>query len=255
MYAHRVHVETVGSGPRVVLVHGSVGSGWSTWWAQRPLEERFTLVIPDRPGTPPNPAVEHVDFEEQAPLVAELLEDGAHLVGHSYGGVISLYAAALRPNAVRSLTLIEPPAFGLALDDPEVARLVEELRALWEQAGSMEPSVFLSEFSRRIIGRHLPPTMELPPDVEQGVRTLMVERLPSEADPPLEELARAPFPKLVVSGGHSAAFEAVCDVLVERLGAERATLPGAAHNAQQAPGFNELLAAFLGTQRGVSSGS
>ena len=62
-----MHVETVGSGPRVVLVHGSVGSGWSTWWAQRPLAERFTLVVPDRPGTPPNPPVDHVDFEEQAP--------------------------------------------------------------------------------------------------------------------------------------------------------------------------------------------
>jgi pimeloyl-ACP methyl ester carboxylesterase len=245
LYARRVHVETVGSGPRVVLVHGSVGGGWSTWWAQRPLAERFTLVVPDRPGTPPNPPVEHVDFEEQAPLVAELLEDGAHLVGHSYGGVVSLYAAALRPGAVRSLTLIEPPAFGIALGDPAVARLVEELRVLWDQAGSMEPAVFLSEFSSRIIGRRIPATMELPPDVEQGVRTLMVERLPSEADPPLEELARAPFPKLVVTGGHNAAFDAVAAVLVQRLGAERAELRGAAHNAQQASGFNERLAGFL----------
>jgi pimeloyl-ACP methyl ester carboxylesterase len=248
-----VHVETVGSGPRVVLVHGSVGSGWSTWWAQRPLAERFTLVVPDRPGTPPNPPVAHVDFEGQAPLVAELLGDGAHLVGHSYGGVISLYAAALRPEAVRSLTLIEPPAFGIALDDPAVATLVEELRALWAQTDSLEPSVFLSEFSIRIIGRRIPATMQLPPDVEQGVRTLMVERLPSEADPPLEELARAPFPKLVVSGGHSAAFDAVCAVLVERLGAEHAELRGAAHNAQQAPGFNDLLVEFLGTGEGRQS--
>jgi pimeloyl-ACP methyl ester carboxylesterase len=245
LYAHGVHVETVGSGPRVVLVHGSVGSGWSTWWAQRPLAERFTLVVPDRPGTPPNPPVDHVDFEEQAPLVAELLEDGAHLAGHSYGGVISLYAAALRPEAVRSLTLIEPPAFGLARGRPEVDRLVEELDALWDQAGSLEPAAFLSEFSSRIIGRRIPPTTELPPDVEQGVRTLMVERLPWEADPPLKELARAPFPKLVVSGGHSAAFNAVCAVLAERLGAERVELRGAAHNAQQAPGFNELLVAFV----------
>src|SRR5207237_4475586 len=134
--------------------------------------------------------------------------------------------AALRPDAVRSLTLIEPPAFGLARGHPAVDRLVEELQALWDRAGSMEPAGFLSEFSSRIIGRRVPPTMELPPDIEQGVRTLMVERLPSEADPPLEELAQMPFPKLVVSGGHSEAFDAVCAVLVERLGAERATLPG-----------------------------
>src|ERR687887_516949 len=122
LYARDVHVETVGSGPRVVLVHGSVGSGWSTWWAQRPLAERFTLVVPDGPGSPPTPPVERVDFEEQAPLVADLLEDGAHLVGHSYGGVVSLYAAALRSEAVRSLTVIEPPAFGIARDHPAVDR-------------------------------------------------------------------------------------------------------------------------------------
>src|SRR3989440_3565391 len=142
-----VHVRTIGSGPRVVLVHGSVGNGRSTWEAQLPLAERFTLVIPDRPGSPPNPPVERVDFEEQAPLVAELLGEGAHLVGHSYGGVISLHAAALRPDAVRSLTLIEPPAFGVALDDPAVARVVEELHALWAPAGSLEPAVFLSQFA------------------------------------------------------------------------------------------------------------
>src|SRR5881394_2404637 len=111
-----MRVVTIGSGPRVVLVHGSVGNGRSTWEAQLPVAERFTLVIPDRPGSPPNPPVDRVDFEEHAPLVAELLADGAHLVGHSYGGVISLYAAAGRPAAVRSLTLIEPPAFGVALD-------------------------------------------------------------------------------------------------------------------------------------------
>src|ERR671936_795779 len=140
LYAPRLHVETVGSGPRVVLVHGSVGSGWSTFWAQRPLEKRFTLVVPDRPGTPPNPPVEYVDFEEQAPLVADLLEDGAHLVGHSYGGVISLYAAALRPDAVRSLTVIEPPAFALARGYAEADRLVAELLELWARAGSTEPA-------------------------------------------------------------------------------------------------------------------
>jgi len=238
-------VETIGSGPRVVLVHGSVGNGRSTWEAQLPLADRFTLVIPDRPGSPPNPPVERVDFEEQAPLVAELLGDGAHLVGHSYGGVISLYAAGLRPEAVRSLVVIEPPAFGVARGVAAVDRLVEELARLWSDEGPSDPAVFLSEFSSRVIGRPVSPQRVLPPELEQGVRTLMVERPPSEADPPLEALRAAPFPKLVVSGAHSAAFDAVCDVLERRLGAERAVLPGAAHNAQRAPGFNERLLELL----------
>jgi pimeloyl-ACP methyl ester carboxylesterase len=63
---------------------------------------------------------------------------------------------------------------------------------------------------------------------------------------PLEELARTPYPKLVVSGGHSEAFEAVCDVLGERLGAERVVLPGAGHSIQRLGGpFNRLLAEFV----------
>ncbi len=85
---------------RLVLVHGSVVGGRATWAAQRPLAERFELVVVERPGLPPNPPVERVDFEPDAALVAELLEPGDHLVGHSYGGVISLLAAAQRPDAL-----------------------------------------------------------------------------------------------------------------------------------------------------------
>jgi hypothetical protein len=51
-----------------------------------------------------------------------------------------------------------------------------------------------------------------------------------------------------VSGGHSAAFDAVCDVLEDRLGAQRAVLPGAGHSIPRAPGFNEMLASFVTSQ-------
>ena len=89
------------------------------------------------------------------------------------------------------------------------------------------------------------PPSPLPPALEQGARTLVVERGPWEADIPLDELADAPFPTLVVSGAHHAGFDAICDVLEERLGAERVVLPGAGHNPQRVPGFNEVLEDFL----------
>lgn len=47
-------------------------------------------------------------------------------------------------------------------------------------------------------------------------------RLAWESELPLAELASAMFPKLVVSGGHSAGFDAICDDLAERIGASRA---------------------------------
>jgi hypothetical protein len=73
----------------------------------------------------------------------------------------------------------------------------------------------------------------------------MAERMPSEAEIPLDRLSAAPFPKLVVSGAHSAAFDAVCDMLEQRLGAERAVLPGAGHSLMRAPGYADVLRRFL----------
>jgi pimeloyl-ACP methyl ester carboxylesterase len=90
------------------------------------------------------------------------------------------------------------------------------------------------------------PSGTFSPALLQGARTLAVERHPWEAEIPLARLRETPFPKLVVSGAHSEAFDAVCDVLERELRAERAVLPGAGHSVQRlGPPFNDLLAAFV----------
>jgi pimeloyl-ACP methyl ester carboxylesterase len=235
-----MHVETVGSGPRIVLVHGSVANGAMTWSKQRPLEARYTLVIVDRPGYPPNAPMERIDFEEQASEIAELLEPGDHLVGHSYGGVISLLAAARRPELLASLTVCEPPAFGVALG----AQAVEDF--LNRYSGAPRDLRGYLEFFLPLVGSPMKIPDPLPPDLEAGTRAALAERPPNEAEIPLAELAAASFPKLVVSAAHNAAFDAVCDVLEERLEADRAVLPGAGHSIPGAPGFNKRLEDFIG---------
>ena len=229
---------------RVVLVHGSVGSPPAAWASLEPLARQYTLVMPSRSGYPPNPPLERIDFDRQADELAPLLEEGAHLVGHSYGGVIALLMAARHPDAVRSLTVSEPPAFALARGDPEVERLVSDLEAFFA-AGPYEPEEFLRGFLA-LVGSDAQLPDPLPPDLEQGAHAAMAERAPWEAQIPLDELAAAPFPKLVVSGAHNAAFDAVCDVLENRLDAERAALPGAGHALARAPGYPKRLEAFLG---------
>lgn len=228
--------------PRLLLVHGSVVNAELTWSAQKPLAARFEVVAPNRRGFPPGPDVERVDFEDEACWLEPFLQPGTHLVGQSYGGVIALLAAARRPELIRSLTVIEPPAFGIARGLDGVDDFVARLGALWEE--SKEPEPFLRAFLRTI-GSSVP-RGRLEPALLQGARTLMVERLPWEAEIPLEELRAAPFPTLAVSGGHEHAFETVCDVLAQRAGAERAVLPGAGHSVQRlGPPFNELLTAFV----------
>lgn len=232
----------MGSRPRLLLVHGSVVNSELTWSAQKPLAGQFEIVAPNRRGFPPGPDVEHVDFEDEARWLEPFLTPGAHLVGQSYGAVIALLAAARRPERVRSLTVIEPPAFGIARGLDGVDAYVARLEALWELPDEPEP--FLRAFLATI-GAPVP-RGRFTPELLQGARTLRVERLPQEAEIPLAELRAAPFPILAVSGGHERAFETVCDVLAEETGAERAVLPGAGHSVQRlGEPFNELLAAFV----------
>lgn len=235
-----MHVERLGAGPRLVLVHGSVAPGWLTWNAQKPLAERFELVLPTRSGYPPNPPLDAIDFETQADELAAVLEPGDHLAAHSYGAVVSLLAAA-RAAPLASLTVVEPPAFGVARGHPAV----EEFLAHFEGGAPTDPRAYL-EFFLPLVGSSLNLRDPLPPAIEAGARAAVAERSPHEASIPLDELAVTPFPKLVVSGGHNGAFDAVCDVLEERLGAKRAVLPGAGHSIPRlGEPFNALLEAFI----------
>jgi len=230
-------------GPRILLVHGSVVNGDATWGAQRPLAGRFDLVVPNRRGFPPGPEIDRVDYEDEAVWLEALLEPGTHLVGHSYGGVIALLAAARRPELLRSLTVVEPPAMAIVRGDPATDEDVAAMERHWEH-GPRDPEAFLRGFLERVGAP--PPPDRLSPELLQGARLLMAERYPWRAEIPLGRLAGAPFPTLAVSGAHSRVFEAVCDALRERAGALRATLPGAGHAVQRLGGpFNDLLAAFV----------
>src|SRR5206468_3174761 len=107
--------------------------------------DRFEIVAPNRRGFPPGPDADHVDFEDEAVWLEQFLEPGSHLVGHSYGGVIALLSAALRPEAIRSLTLIEPPAFGIARGIPAADEFVARIEEHWTNV-QRDPAEFLRGF-------------------------------------------------------------------------------------------------------------
>jgi pimeloyl-ACP methyl ester carboxylesterase len=238
-------VERLGGGPAVVLVHGSIVGREQTWRAQRELAARWTLVLPQRPGFGASPALPRGDFEAEAPLIAELLGDGAHLVGHSYGAVIALHAAALRPEAVRSLTVTEPGALRVAAGDPLVDQTIANGEELYRRRAEFGARDFVQLFRSGVGSAHATPE-QMPDWLTRGAAHVMRERPPWESEPPLDALAAAPFPKLVISGRHSLVFERVCDVLAEWIGAERATVSGRGHSIPTAgEPYNALLERFL----------
>ncbi len=105
-----LHISVSGSGPPALLVHGSMGFGALAFSEQRPLAAEFELHIVDRRGFGRQPRRRRAGrLRAEAAEIAALLDRPAHLLGHSYGGIVCMLAAALRPAAVRSLTVIEPP--------------------------------------------------------------------------------------------------------------------------------------------------
>jgi pimeloyl-ACP methyl ester carboxylesterase len=247
-----LHVTVWGAGEPVVLVHGSFGWGTETWREQKPLADSYRLLLVDRRGFGESPANGRVDFDRDAEDVADLLEDGAHLVGHSYGGVVALLTAGRRPESVRSLTVIEPPALGLVRGEPVVEEFITRI------GGAMDEATDPSDYRMRFLQSFGFPASrdDLQGTALEAARSSWGERHPYEAAIPLEELARTSFPKLVVRGAWDKApptareragaiFASICDVLEERLHAESASFEGAAHNPQLlGEPFNARLRAF-----------
>jgi pimeloyl-ACP methyl ester carboxylesterase len=224
----RVHVERWGDGTPVVLVHGSLATGADEWDAQRPLAgDGFGLLVVDRRGYGRSAGAAGEDFIADADDIAELMGDGAHLVGHSYGGLGVMLAAARRPEATASITLLEAPVASITAD-PEWQALVGQVRELWyedlpddEWVGRFLTAVGSGEIPAELLAA----AVELVPVFRHG-RPFFDFELPAA------ELAAAPFPKLVVSGGHHAGFDRMCATLASEIGAAHAVVEGAGHEIQ-----------------------
>jgi pimeloyl-ACP methyl ester carboxylesterase len=243
-------VDARGRGTPVILVHGSLATGSEEWEAQEPLaEEGFRLLVVDRRGYGRSPAADGEDFLRDAEDIAALMDGGAHLVGHSYGGLGVMVAAARRPEATLSLAVLEPAAITLGQDDRAARALTDRMREVWDL--DLPDRVWMERFLEAVGSNpeELPP--ELLDEALPLVPVMRRGRLPWDGDLPLAELAAAAFPKLVVSGGHDAGFEAICDHLAREVGAARSVIEGAGHEIQFTgqPINDALLSLWRGASR------
>jgi len=238
--------------PPAVLVHGSLTWGSEAFASQQPLADRYHLLLPDRYGYGDSPDATGdypSDYRQDAAAVADLLGAGAHLVGHSYGGVVALLAAAQQPDRVRSLTLIEPAAHQGAIEDPRVADAVREMRAVMDEARQRSADDYL---------RLAFPADEPrpgPPEWLHRAAGSALHELPAWLAPvPLQDVADANYPKLVVSGAWdvaasehlpttAAALRLVAREVATTIGADWREVPGAAHDVhrEQPKVLNSML--------------
>jgi len=108
-----------GAGAPVVVSHCSSASHKALRPILKQLEQRYEVFAPDLIGygqsdrwPPERPGDPHIEAELLNRLQARAGRP-VHLVGHSYGAMLSLEAARLLGPQVASLTLIEPVSFHL----------------------------------------------------------------------------------------------------------------------------------------------
>jgi pimeloyl-ACP methyl ester carboxylesterase len=141
-----VHVEQAGRGEPVILLHGFGGSTYSWRRIVPALAASFHVVAIDLNGfgyTQRPRTFESYTREGQAALVLRVMDalgfQSAHLMGHSYGGGLSLFLAARHPERVRSLVLVDSSAPTYADDRRSLAASVKPLSGLFLRSFVLRP--------------------------------------------------------------------------------------------------------------------
>lgn len=103
----------LGHGPGLVILHGSMSTGYNHLELAELLADAFTVYLPDRRGFGLSGLYgrEHTIQNDVEDLDTLLAKTGAHnVLGVSAGSIISLKAALTLP-AIQKLAIYEPPLF------------------------------------------------------------------------------------------------------------------------------------------------
>lgn len=140
----KIAFRRVGTGPPVVIVHGTLGSANSWWPVAVHLADRFELFLVERrnrgaSGTGRSPHSLQREAEDLRAVIARVGHE-VSVIGHSYGGAVALEAALLAGGEeIRKLVLYEASLPSAA---PGRVEAIDELRRLVER-GSLEAALLL----------------------------------------------------------------------------------------------------------------
>jgi pimeloyl-ACP methyl ester carboxylesterase len=134
--------EVRGAGEPVVLVHGAhIADAFAPLLAEPALMEQYRLVLYHRRGFVGSTHTDGpLSIAQQAAdcraLMQHLSLPRAHVVGHSYGGVIALQLALDAPDMVHSLALLEPALF-MVPSAPQFMEAMGPVQQMYEAGDKM----------------------------------------------------------------------------------------------------------------------
>jgi 3-oxoadipate enol-lactonase len=249
----RLRYATTGAGEPVVLIHG-MGLDAAMWDPQWPaLQQEFRAIRYDVRGfggsTLPTGSYSHSD--DLLGLLDYLHARPAHVVGLSMGGRLALRFALDQPDAVKSLTLIDPALEGFSWSEAWTGKMKEIVAAARHGDTRAAKQLWLAH--------ELFAPARRDPQIAAALAA-MVERysawhwrnadpLRKEAPQAIDLLTTMICPTLVIVGELDLLdFKAIAECLAAQIPqAELRTIAGAGHMANmEAPAaVNDLLLAHL----------
>jgi len=251
----KLHTESYGKGPALILIHGFSGSARNFRVQARALQGEFEVTLFDMRGHSRSPAPEGAAAYQLQELLTDLdeivqrLTQPVILGGLSLGAKLCLDYALLHPERVRALVLASYPtsgedpkrkAWSLGFSDAIEQRGLDEAGAefVWGERSRFDPKG--AALIRQGILEHAPAAL-----AHISREVLAVSPSPRTLAPKLRELT---IPTLIIAGSEDPESLGPCRELAELLpNAELHVLEGAGHvvNLAQPAAFTELLRNFL----------
>jgi lipase len=229
-----------GRGTPAVFLHSGVGSAgeWREVFSLWPEGYRLIAVDAYRNGDglgPPDQRTLDV-YAGQVRAVVNHLGEPVHLVGFSWGGATALHMAVTTPEALTSLTVIEPEAYSLLKTEHAHAYAqIAELRDLWRE--HVAAGRWYEAFEAFVDFYNGPGSFALWP-ADRREAFLAEQRTRGDLwhvlfDAPLtgEALTTVSVPVHVVEGSATSAVDhAICDVVLRHVPrVEHSVIGGAGH--------------------------
>jgi len=204
-----------GKGEPVILVHGALADYRSAGEVAERLATRFRVIrysrryhYPDKPAQISDYSPD-VHARDLVALISALHLDRVHLVGHSYGGVVAMLAAASAPDLIRTVTPEEPALMSL-IDGTDLMEQQKKERAtvmadIRQKFSAGEPNRAADEFIDWVRGNdgRFPSPSELKQVAYDNETTL----LPMSAGPAVtfncEAAQKFSRPSLLLYGEHT----------------------------------------------------
>jgi len=245
----------VGSGPRLVFVHGFTQTGRSWGPVAQELAKSYEVTTIDLPGHGASANVNAADLDEAGRLVAITGGPGTY-VGYSMGGRVALHAAFADPGVVERLVLVGTSP-GIHDNDERAARLDSDMSLADRLDGSSNEQLTLDEFLSQWLSQplfsHLEPSVagldarrqNTTAGLARALRTLGTGT--QRYDP--ERLVALEMPVLILAGERDERYVTVGRELAELIGknARFESLNGVGHAApfEDPIGFASSIESWL----------